>query len=344
VTVKISYADFLDLLTQKSGASRNRADQFMRTLINILRAGLDRDGHVTVRGLGRFELRWQNERMGRNPQTGETIEIAAHYKIHFRPDATLRRFFNRKYANLKLKYLSQGQTRQSVNIRPIEDAQVKPAHDLKSEVHETHHPPDPKRPTESIGKKETEKPYSYKWAWIVIPVLIVILIFLLIIRKEPVHPASEKKQAKEINPIEIVQSEEKPAAPAFAGATHRVKSGDQLWGLAGEYYHCQYLWPYIFGENDTLLKNPDVLHTAAELAIPPLMGKQNELTATDRERIAEGYIKTYLAYKKAGRQDAHTYLWTAGQLGGEEIIRKYISLIDAADLNRIRRIKGQCRI
>ncbi|QYK43473.1 MAG: HU family DNA-binding protein [Paracoccaceae bacterium] len=43
-------------------------------------------GHaVTLQGFGTFEPRHRAARMGRNPQTGETIEIAASTTVGFRP-------------------------------------------------------------------------------------------------------------------------------------------------------------------------------------------------------------------------------------------------------------------
>jgi len=346
VTVKISYADFVDLLMEKSDTSKTKADLFMHTLTNILHTGLDRDGQVVVRGLGQFELRWQNERMGRNIQTGEPIEIPAHYKINFRPDATLRRFFNRKYANLKPKYLPHVKAQRAVDIHPVEEAKPEPILEIKKEVRETPPAPAPKKAAPSVVAEQTEKSKSRKWAWIAIPVIIVVIILLLVFKKDSPAPVAETAAVpvQETPPVEEVIPEEKPVDLAFPGGMHQVKPGDQLWGLSGEYYDSQYLWPYIYGENAANVKNPDFLNPASELTIPPLTGNIESLTQTDKVQIAEGYMKTYFAYKRVGRREAHTYLWTAYQLGGESIIQKYSTKIDKADLNRIRLIEGQCQI
>ena len=43
----------------------------------IIATELDTDGKVTISGFGTFETRMRKPRTGRNPRTGETIQIAA---------------------------------------------------------------------------------------------------------------------------------------------------------------------------------------------------------------------------------------------------------------------------
>lgn len=341
MTVKITYADFVDLLMEKSGASRTTADRFMHTLIEILHAGLERDGHAAVRGLGRFELRWQNERIGRNPQTGDSMNIPAHYKIHFKPDIALRRFFNRKYAKLKPKYLPRDETKQTADIHPVDEERAEPVQKMKR--NEQDFEPE----MADIQPRAKEKTGSSGWlsrAWIAVPIIVVIIILLLIFRKEPARPVAEKKPVNEIPAAQEVVPEKREITPAIPGAVHRVKPGDQFWKLSGDYYDSPYVWPYIYGANDVKVKNPDFLSPAAELIIPPLAGRSGSLTKTDKVQIAEGFLKTYLAYQKAGRKDAYTYLWTASRLDGENLIRKYAGQIDKNDLERVNRIRGTCKI
>ena len=52
--------------------------------------GLRRDGKFTYPGFGAFNVRKRKARTGRNPKTGEPIEIKAQRGISFRPSPKLK--------------------------------------------------------------------------------------------------------------------------------------------------------------------------------------------------------------------------------------------------------------
>jgi len=66
---------------------------FEKTLETIATA-LQMGERVTITGLGTFEARERKERMGTNPNTGEKINIAAHYTASFSTSTVLRRALN----------------------------------------------------------------------------------------------------------------------------------------------------------------------------------------------------------------------------------------------------------
>ena len=51
---------------------------------------------VKISDFGNFEVRQKKTRKGRNPQTGEAIEISARRVLIFKPSVTLKRELNRK--------------------------------------------------------------------------------------------------------------------------------------------------------------------------------------------------------------------------------------------------------
>lgn len=57
---------------------------------------------VEVRGFGSFALNYHAPRMGRNPKTGESVEIPARYVPHFKPGKELRERVNAAIQNTKL--------------------------------------------------------------------------------------------------------------------------------------------------------------------------------------------------------------------------------------------------
>ncbi len=46
---------------------------------------------IEIRGLGSFGLRQRRARTGRNPQTGEAVQVPAKRICYFKPGKTLRR-------------------------------------------------------------------------------------------------------------------------------------------------------------------------------------------------------------------------------------------------------------
>ncbi|MBN1115345.1 MAG: HU family DNA-binding protein, partial [Oligoflexia bacterium] len=53
---------------------------------------------VKVSGFGNFIVRRKKSRIGRNPQTGETMEISARSVLTFKPSQVLRDAVNKDYA------------------------------------------------------------------------------------------------------------------------------------------------------------------------------------------------------------------------------------------------------
>ena len=43
-----------------------------------------------IRGFGSFDLRHQSARLSRNPKTGESVNLAAKVRLHFKPGKELR--------------------------------------------------------------------------------------------------------------------------------------------------------------------------------------------------------------------------------------------------------------
>ena len=98
---KITFAKLIELVANKSGKSKQQTRDLLKEVVAVVNMGLLKDGRVNISGLGIFYLKWRDARQGRNPQTGETIEIPAHNQVKFKPEAALRRFINRKYQHLK---------------------------------------------------------------------------------------------------------------------------------------------------------------------------------------------------------------------------------------------------
>lgn len=82
-----SMADKLD--TDKKSAE-NALNAFIDTLTEALQAG----EKVNIIGFGTFELRERSARMGKNPQTGEPLEIKASKTPALKIGKTYKNLFN----------------------------------------------------------------------------------------------------------------------------------------------------------------------------------------------------------------------------------------------------------
>jgi nucleoid DNA-binding protein len=65
-------------------ASKKASKELIETLIDSIRKSLKKKDPVAISGFGTFKLKQTKARMGRNPKTGEAIQIPAKKKITFR--------------------------------------------------------------------------------------------------------------------------------------------------------------------------------------------------------------------------------------------------------------------
>lgn len=81
------------LRTQQPWMRTSDARQIVDALLGpngIIADELAAGGSVTIPGFGTFETRSIAARVGRNPKTGETIQILAHSRVAFRAGKGLR--------------------------------------------------------------------------------------------------------------------------------------------------------------------------------------------------------------------------------------------------------------
>ena len=70
-------ADLVDVVAQQKNLPRPQVEATIDALIEAVADGLSKGERIDLRGFGAFAVREAAARAGRNPQTGETIQIAA---------------------------------------------------------------------------------------------------------------------------------------------------------------------------------------------------------------------------------------------------------------------------
>ena len=98
----VTKADIVEKVYQKIGFSKKEASELVELVFGTLKNVLQNGEKVKISGFGNFVVRNKNERVGRNPQTGEQIKISARSVLTFRPSQVLKAMLNgEEYAHLK---------------------------------------------------------------------------------------------------------------------------------------------------------------------------------------------------------------------------------------------------
>lgn len=98
---KITFKELVEKISAKTDQSEQTTDQFIHQLADIIERSLGSGEKISISGFGKFELRWMDERKGRNPQTGEEITIPGQNKVVFKPYKNLRESVNKPYKHLE---------------------------------------------------------------------------------------------------------------------------------------------------------------------------------------------------------------------------------------------------
>lgn len=77
-------SELISQIAENAGISKSDADKAYDAIVSAIIGGLKKDGHVPMTGLGTFKVTYRAARAGRNPSTGETIQIAAKNVLKFK--------------------------------------------------------------------------------------------------------------------------------------------------------------------------------------------------------------------------------------------------------------------
>jgi integration host factor subunit beta len=88
-------SELVQLLVQDNpGLSVRDVEKIVSVFFDEIVARLSEDGRVELRGFGAFSTRARDGRTGRNPRTGETVEVEAKRVPYFKPGKEMRTRLN----------------------------------------------------------------------------------------------------------------------------------------------------------------------------------------------------------------------------------------------------------
>lgn len=76
------------------GLSKRQSLALVETVFDIILRSFERSEDVKIVGFGHFRIRKKASRRGRNPQTGDSIEITARKVLTFKPSKGLKAKIN----------------------------------------------------------------------------------------------------------------------------------------------------------------------------------------------------------------------------------------------------------
>jgi DNA-binding protein HU-beta len=82
--------DLVEDIAQETNLSKTKAKEAVDALLESLSQELSSGSKVTLTGFGTFQVKEQKAKRGRNPQTGEVMEIPAKNVVKFSPGKALR--------------------------------------------------------------------------------------------------------------------------------------------------------------------------------------------------------------------------------------------------------------
>ncbi|MBR2980192.1 MAG: integration host factor subunit alpha [Myxococcaceae bacterium] len=118
-------ADIIERLYGQVGLSRKESGDVVELVFDAIKATLERGEKVKISGFGNFVVREKAARVGRNPQTGDAIEITARRVLSFRPSQVLKTALNE--GSLPVDAPATGQNARST---PKNDAKTGETEDL----------------------------------------------------------------------------------------------------------------------------------------------------------------------------------------------------------------------
>jgi integration host factor subunit alpha len=87
-------ADLVEIIYEKVGLSKKEAKDIVETVFEVLKDSLKNDEKIKISGFGNFSVRSKRPRRGRNPQTGDDIEISARRVLTFKASQILKDYIN----------------------------------------------------------------------------------------------------------------------------------------------------------------------------------------------------------------------------------------------------------
>jgi integration host factor subunit alpha len=87
-------ADLVEEISLKTEFTKKESAEIVESVFDLVKSTLADGEKIKIAGFGNFEVKEKATRCGRNPQTGQTINIAARRILTFKPSPVLKQAIN----------------------------------------------------------------------------------------------------------------------------------------------------------------------------------------------------------------------------------------------------------
>ena len=101
-------ADLVEEVAKVTELTRKDSEVIVDTMFESVIKALKTGDKLEVRGFGSFRVRQRNARVGRNPKTGEKVEVPAKRVPYFKPSKELKDLINDDGASAPVPPASSG--------------------------------------------------------------------------------------------------------------------------------------------------------------------------------------------------------------------------------------------
>ncbi len=94
----LTKADLIEEVLRITELPRKESETIVETIFESIIESLQKGDKIEIRGFGSFRTRSRRGRVGRNPKTGEKVEVPAKKIPFFKPSKELKDFVNNSQA------------------------------------------------------------------------------------------------------------------------------------------------------------------------------------------------------------------------------------------------------
>jgi integration host factor subunit alpha len=99
----VTRADLGEAVYQAVGLSRTESAELVERVLDLISDSLVEGNNVKLSSFGSFQVRSKNQRIGRNPKTGEEVPILPRRVLVFKPSNVLKTKINKSMVGSGIK-------------------------------------------------------------------------------------------------------------------------------------------------------------------------------------------------------------------------------------------------
>ena len=88
-------ADLVNKIAKEMNVSKQEAESGVNLFFRTIKEAILRGEEIELRGFGSFRFRQREARSGRNPRTGELVDVPPKKVLYFKPSKILKNMINK---------------------------------------------------------------------------------------------------------------------------------------------------------------------------------------------------------------------------------------------------------